>query len=213
MKRLLSLSLLGLLAIGLSAGCVKKNSDYSSGDTMAVTHESTTTATSTPQPSASTEMSDANIIAKLSEADSSEIVQAKYVVAHTKNSQVKGFANMMIVDHTKMMKDKQALATKLNITPAPPANDNLPAQTQSEMSALQNASDSRAMDSLYVATAVQDHQNDLSEVQQLETKAQNSDLKDALKKAEPVIQKHLDHAKMINDKMMNGGMADMKQSK
>jgi putative membrane protein len=174
-----------------------------------MTANNTTPATTNNTQTGTTQMSDANIIAQLSEADSAEITEAKYMMSHTKNSQVKSFASMMISDHTKMMKEKQQLASKLNITPAPPANDNVPSTMQSEMSSLQSAPNSQAMDSMYVATAVQDHQNDLNEVKQLQNQAQNQELKDALKKAEPVIQKHLDHAKMMQDKMSN--MASMKQ--
>jgi putative membrane protein len=205
-----------LLAFGLFlVSCSKQNSNYSSDststtvnrDSMAAANNPNTTTAANNNAPAVTQMSDANIIAELSEADSAEITEAKYVMSHSKNAQVKSFASMMIADHSKMMKEKQQLASKLKIAPAPPANDNVPSTMQSEMSALQGASNPQAMDSLYVATAVQDHQNDLNEVKDMETKAQSPELKDALQKAEPVIQKHLDHAKMMSDKMSNMPMA------
>lgn len=207
-----------LLVFGiLLVGCSKQNASYSSDSTSAVRDTSTavTTAPSSTESNtgAATNMSDANILAQLSEADSAEITEAKYVMSHTKNSQVKSFASMMIADHSRMMREKQQLASKLNITPAPPANDNVPGTLQSEMNSLQSAPNAQAMDSLYVAAAVQDHEQDLNEVKSLETTAQSAELKEALKKAEPIVAKHLDHAKMMQDKMMNGGMASMKHGK
>jgi len=114
---------------------------------------------------------------------------------------VKSFAKMMIDDHSKMKKEKAELAKKLKLTPQPPANDPVPAAMTNEMSALNAAPTPVAFDSIYIADAVADHKNDLKEVKDLQTKVSSPELKDALKKAEPVVQKHLDHAKMIEAKL------------
>ncbi|GEM_PF-1069315 len=158
-------------------------------------------------------LTDANIIAKLSEADSAEISEAKLVLMKTKNPQVRSFAQMMIADHSKMKSEKAELAKKMNITPQPPAGDNTPQEMTSEMSALNSASNPQALDSIYINDAVQDHTNDLAEVRQLETTAPSPELRDAIKKAEPVIAKHLDHAKMVQSRLSKTSMASGKKTR
>ena len=201
-------------------GCAKKTETGTSDTTTtsSATTPSTPESTSTTQPqtasnAAPQNMNDANIVAALSEADSAEITEAKLVMQKTKNPQVKAFAQMMITDHAKMKNEKAQLAKKLNITPQPPSNDQEPQALSSELSALNSASSPQAMDSIYVIDAVQDHTNDLSEAKQLQSEAQSPDLKNAIGSALPVIQKHLDHAKMIEQKLGQSSMAMGKKAR
>jgi putative membrane protein len=201
--------LLAMWAVFLLVGCTKKTETSYNDSTSAAhndTNAMTTNAPAAPPATTSTapapqSMSDANVLAELSEADSAEISAAKLVLQKSKNSAVKSFASMMIADHTKMKKEKAELAKKMNVTPAPPANDPVPNDMTQEMGALNSASTPQQLDSIYVSQAVDDHTKDLSEVESLQSTVQSPDLKDALKKAAPVIKKHLDHAKMLQDKM------------
>jgi putative membrane protein len=201
------------LVAAIAAGCAKKTETANSSDTTSMSAESTatappaTTTQATPPPAS---ISDANIIAMLDEADSAEITEAKLVLQKTKNADVKSFANMMVTDHSRMRKDKDELAKKLNITPQPPAGDQEPSSMTAELSALNGAASPRDMDSIYINDAVADHQKDSSDLVDLKSKATAPELKDAITKAQPVVNKHLDHATMIQSKMMNmsGNMAE-----
>jgi putative membrane protein len=187
----------------LAAGCSKKTETANMTDSTATTQaESTATSSVTPPPPPPPPaLSDANIIAMLSEADSTEITEAKVVLAKTKNADVRSFANMMVTDHSRMKKEKADLATKLNITPQPPANDNEPAALTAELSALGAAATPYDMDSIYISDAVMDHEKDSSDLIDLETKATAPELKDAITKAQPVVNKHLDHAEAVQAKL------------
>jgi putative membrane protein len=200
------------LVAAIAAGCSKKSETSNSSDTTTMSAESTATAPPTTQSQAPppASLSDANIIAMLDEADSAEITEAKLVLQKTKNPEVKSFANMMVTDHSRMRKEKDDLAKKLNITPQPPAGDQEPSSMTSELSALNGAASPRDMDSIYINDAVADHQKDSSDLVDLKSKATAPDLKDAITKAQPVVNKHLDHASMIQAKMMNmsGNMAE-----
>lgn len=221
----LTVILAALWVILTLIGCSKQSQQTSTTDTSANgqtsavnTPESTSTTTPSPNGTSTSaantgNMSDANIIAQLSEADSAEISEAKLVLQKSKNPEVKNFAKMMIADHNKMKMEKADLARKLNITPQPPSNDQMPSTMTNEMNALSSASSPAALDSIYINTAVKDHQQDLSEVKELETKASSPQLKDALKKAAPVIQKHLDHAEMIQKTVMKENMASTKKTR
>ncbi|MDP4200579.1 MAG: DUF4142 domain-containing protein [Bacteroidota bacterium] len=202
-----------LLSLALiAASCTRKtNTDYGL-DSITSSAISPGPNPSSSQP-ANTSMSDENIIAALCAADSAEITEAKYVISHTKNTEVRSFANMMVVDHSKMWKEKKELAKKLNVKPLPPANDNGSSMMASEMDALRNAPNAHAMDSLYIADAIQDHKEDLKDVKELQTTAHHAELRDAIKGAEPVVMKHLEHPRAIESKLMSGaGMAASKRS-
>ncbi|HEY3875038.1 MAG TPA: DUF4142 domain-containing protein [Candidatus Kapabacteria bacterium] len=194
-------------------GCAKKTDTGMTDSTSTTTATTSTPATTATTTGTTASMSDANIIAALSEGDSAEITEAKLAMAKSKNPQVKAFAQMMITDHTKMKNDKANLAKQLNITPQPPANDQTPSQMTSELSALNSASSSRAFDSIYVNDAVVDHQKDLSEATQMQSQASAPQLKTAIGQALPVIQKHLDHAQMMQKKMEGSSMAMGKQAR
>ena len=205
----LTIILVALWLVLWVTGCAKKTETGSADTSTAAVAESTAVTpapATTPSPNQGT-LSDANIIASLSEADSAEIAEAKLVLVKSKNADVKAFAKMMVADHSKMKAEKADLAKKLNVTPQPPANDKEPAALTSEMSALNAASTPRAFDSIYMTDAVADHMKDLADVKELQTKASSPELRDAIKKAEPVVVKHLDHAKAIEAKLTKENMA------
>lgn len=170
-------------------GCAKNNQTATTVDSTTAAPAPTSTAAPAPA-----NITDGNILAALDEGDSAEIALGKMALVKSKNPKVKDFAKMMITDHGKMEKDKEELAKKLNITPQPPANDAEPAHLTAEMSALNAASTPMAFDSTYIGQAVADHTDVLATVKNFEGKAQAPELKEALTKAEPVVQKHLDMA-------------------
>ncbi|MDB5034196.1 MAG: outer membrane protein-like protein [Chlorobi bacterium] len=150
-------------------------------------------------------MNDANILAALSMADSAEITEGKLALKKGKNADVKKFAQMMITDHGKMMSDGKALAARLKITPTPAADDNMKGETEMMVQELTSAADGADFDAKYIAEAVGDHQKDLTMLNAMQAKAQAPELKDAIGKAIPIVQKHLDRAKEIQGKL--GSMA------
>jgi len=196
-------------AMMLMLGSCAKRTDVSTSDTThsASTYDSTHTAATTDTGMRSTSttsqpstMTDANIFAKLSEADSSEITLAKLVKDKLKSADAKSFASMMIADHTKLKNAGAALAKKLGITPTPPAGDNTPSELATRyntMSGLKGAD----LDKAYIDDAVDDHQKDLSSLKDWQAAANAPELKKAIADALPVVQKHLDHAKSIQQKL------------
>ncbi|MEP7219710.1 MAG: DUF4142 domain-containing protein, partial [Bacteroidota bacterium] len=175
----------------------------------AMTHHDTAMASGTgmdtSKAATAMPMNDANILAALSMADSAEITEGKLALKKGKNADVKKFAQMMITDHGTMMSDGKALAAKLNITPTLPADDNMKGETAMMVQELTAAADGADFDAKYIAEAIGDHQKDLTMLNDMQAKAQAPELKDAISKAIPVVQKHLDRAKEIQGKL--GSMA------
>jgi putative membrane protein len=202
MKRPTHVLGVALLALLFVTSCAKKS------ETTYTDSSNSATSTVTPAPTDSSHamtpttppLSDANILASLIEADSGEVAQGKLVSGKTKNSAVKGFAQEMIRDHSKLMADAKALAKKLNVTPAAPANDPHPAELSQWMSTLGGA-DAASLDSVYMNHMVEDHSKDIQEVQDMQSKAQSADLKAAIDKGLPVLKKHLADAQAVVKKL------------
>jgi len=187
------IAILGTLWLVLTlVGCAKNTQTGNPAESTAV---------ATPPPPApaavAAPVTDTTILAALEEGDSAEIAMGKLALQKSKNPEVKGFANMMISDHSKMWNAKKDLAKKLKITPQLPADDKEPAHLADEMNSFNAAPTPMAFDTVYIDDAVADHTQVLAIVKDFETKATAPELKGALKNAEPVVQKHLDHAKMI----------------
>lgn len=207
MKRSYFSITLTLATLLFLASCAKKtdttytdssNAMTSTGATPApvdTSHAAATTASPMSQ-----NLSDANILAMLMEADSGEVAQGKLMASKSKNSAVKGFAQEMVRDHSKLKSDADALAKKMNVTPQPPANDPHPSELTEWMSNLGSA-DQNAVDSVYMNHMVEDHSKDIQDVQTLQTKAQSADLKAAIDKALPVLKKHLEDAQAVVKKL------------
>lgn len=202
------------LALIISAGLFAVGCKNNAGDKME-TVPADSTAIATPPPDTShmtppadttamagaTAMSDANIMAEIWMADSCEVVEGKLAQSKAKSADVKKFAAMMVTEHSKMMTDDKALATKTGIVPAPPAGDNMKAESDMMMKDL-NAASGMAFDSAYVAMAVGGHQKVLDMLNQFKGQAKNADLVAAITKVIPVVQHHLDAAKELQGKMM-----------
>src|SRR4051812_39432794 len=63
--------------------------------------------------------SDPQIVGIVTAADQIDIDGAKLALKHTKNDQVKQFAQQMIDDHTNLQKSVNDLGKKLNVKPEP----------------------------------------------------------------------------------------------
>src|SRR4051812_3097066 len=122
--------LVAALSVAVLAACAKdKAGEYDSGaktDTAAAT-----SATATPPTTATTPaLTDANIAALLDEANAGDSAAGKIASTKGTNAEVKAYGVIMMKDHHMLRKMGQDLVKKLNVTPAPPAGDSLPAKVQ-----------------------------------------------------------------------------------
>lgn len=178
-------------------GCSKESQTGNATDSTSATSAAPTQSQSSATPA---HLTDTNIVAVLRETDSAEISLGKLALAKTKNGAIKGFAKMMVDDHSKMLNGDNDLAKKLNLTPVPPANDSGPAHLTSEISSLNSAAP-QSFDSIYINDAVADHSNALSAIKGFESQASSQDLKNGLNHAIPIVQQHLDRAKAVQSEL------------
>ncbi len=146
-------------------------------------------------------MTDPQIFAAVAAVNQGEIDAGKMASTKATNPAVRAFAHAMVTDHSMMLTKGTALAKKLNITPAPMANDSTVAMNQATASMLSSAPKGMAFDSAYVNSQVAGHQHVLDMIKSAQGQAQNADLKAMLTSAQPAIQRHLDRIKDIQGKM------------
>ena len=124
------------------------------------------------------------------------------------SASVKGFGRDMMRDHHSLRKAGQDLAKKLNITPAPPAGDTLPAAGQRVADMLNSTPKGASWDKTYIDGEVAAHQAVAALLQAAQTAAQDTSLKALITKAAPLIDAHLKKAQSIQSKVGSAAAAD-----
>jgi len=142
-------------------------------------------------------LSDANIVALLDEVNMADSTLGAAALPKATNSQVKQFAKLMMGEHHALRLKGQQVAKAQNITPQMPTSDPFTSAVQGEQTALGSAAKGHGFDSTYIANEVGIHQAVISWAGTAESQAQNQALKDLIKAAGPVLQKHLDRAQAI----------------
>jgi len=191
----------------LLAGCKGRQGS----DNSAMTSDTSSASTSTGMASSDTGMSgmssssgqltDANIVALLDEANMADSATGAYAVTRATSPDVKAFARLMMGEHHALRAQGQQLAKRLGVTPQLPADDPLKPAVQSEMSALKSAAKGAAFDRTYIEQEIGIHKAVLDLAAKAHDAAQNEELKKLIEQAKPVIEKHLDRAEAIQKKL------------
>ena len=150
-------------------------------------------------------LTDANIVALLDEANKADSAAGALAVTKATNKEVKDFAKLMMSEHHALREAGQQLAKKLNVTPAPPATDPVKPLAEGETKALESTPKGPEFDRVYIEQEVAAHKAVLDLAENAHGQAQNEQLKALIEQAKPVIQKHLDQAEKLKDKL--GGTA------
>ena len=190
-------TLVAALSIAVLAACAKddKTAYDSAGTTDTAAATSATPNATTPA------LTDANIAALLDEANAADSAAGKLASTKGTNADVKAFGVLMMNDHHALRKAGQDLVAKLNVTPTPPANDQLPAKAQMISDSLNAIAKGASFDRWYINNEVTMHQEVLNLIDQAQGAAQNAELKDLLSKARPNIEMHLKRAQDIQTKL------------
>ena len=198
-RRYTDLSLLLIACVALGACKGKENASTTDTTSAAATPAPTDTGAgaAAAAPSSPATLSDANIVALLDEVNMADSMLGAAALPKATNSQVKSFAKLMMGEHHALRLQGQQLAKKQNITPQAPTDDPFKSAVDNEQTALSSAAKGHAFDSTYIANEVGIHQAVINWAGTAESQAQNQALKDLIKAAGPVLQKHLDRAQQI----------------
>jgi putative membrane protein len=192
-----SIALVG--ASVLWAACAKNEAK---NDSAAMADSAAKAAAAAPPPApAPPALTDANIAALLDEANAADSAAGNLASTKGTNAQVKDFGRTMMRDHHTLRKAGQDLAKKLNLTPAPPANDTLPQAAQKAHDNMTSMAKGAAWDKAYIDNEVAVHQSVLALLQAAQGAAQDTSLKALIITATPNIQAHLTKAQDIQSKL------------
>ena len=185
-------AMLAIAAVALAA-CSKK--DNSAADTTAAgTAAGDTSAAAAPTPSGWT---DPNIVALLDEANMADSAAGAVAVTKGTSAAVRDFGRRMTRDHHTLRAQGEALAKELGVTPALPSDDPVMPAAQKHMDNLNSTAKGKDFDKAYIDGEVDIHKAVLDIATKAAAQTQNSELKNLIQKAAPVIQGHLDLAESI----------------
>jgi putative membrane protein len=186
-------------AFTVLGACAKKG-DVAVSDTTAAP-ATDTTASAGAVAGTKNDWTDAQILGFASTASAGEIQEAQLAKSKATNPAVKKFAQLMISDHTKMLADGKALATKLAITPDTSKSDvsDLAKDAQNDMKDLSDKKAGKDWDEDYMGKQVDAHQKVLDKLNDASQSVKSPDLKNALNESIAKVQGHLTQAKAIKD--------------
>jgi putative membrane protein len=205
-SRIWALALLPLALAACGGG-----DDAAEGDAGAMTETADSSAAATMPMGADTmamagaggALTDANVAAILSVADSGEIRPSQAAQQQAQNAQVKEYAQMMVTEHGMLEDSLRALTGRLGVTPAPNAmSQQLRTQADSTMSALQGQTGA-GFDRAYMQWMVASHQATLTALDtQLIPAIQNAEMKTAVQQqVRPKVEQHLQRAQQIQSSL------------
>lgn len=133
----------------------------------------------------------------LAHANLAEIETGKMALEKSQNAEVKKFAQKMIDDHTKSMKELQKLAQSKGAT--------LPTETDVQHRTIATALKALSgdtFDSQYISrVGVGDHERTVELLQKTQKEAKDADLKGYAQKTLKTVQQHLAEGKKLEQKM------------
>lgn len=140
---------------------------------------------------------DKSFIDQAAQSNAAEIQAALLAESKAQNPDVKAFGRLMIFDHTELGADMAGLAESMGVTP-PTGPGQQGKQQMDQLESQQGASFDRA----YMHAQVEDHEKAVALFQK-EAKSSNNEVGNLAKMALPILQQHLDLARLI-DSSLNG---------
>lgn len=202
MSRVVRRSSLALACAASLVSCAKPdaagNGARAADSTAAVTATSGGTA---PAPRATPAMTDANILAVLDQAHAADSAAGAIAAARGVNEDVNVYGRRMMRDHHALRVAGEALATTLNISPVLPAGDDAGARAAALVDSLTAMPRGPAWDRFFLDHAVMHHEQVLAAAQAGAGATQHAELRAMIEKVAPILQRHLDRAKLLRSNM------------
>jgi putative membrane protein len=146
-------------------------------------------------------LTDANIAALLDEANKADSSAGAAAVKKASSPEVKRFARMMMGEHHALRVAGEKVVKQAKITPSAPANDPVAPLAQQETSVLDSTPAGPGFDRAYIDQEVAAHRAVKDLLERSEGEADNPDLKAAIGKARPVVDRHLKEAEGLQQKL------------
>ncbi|MFB9841919.1 DUF4142 domain-containing protein [Mucilaginibacter ginsenosidivorans] len=194
MKRLSLIMMVVFTAFAFQACQNKAKDSTDSADSANMTKDTSTNAAATG--GIAVDENDAKFVTTAANDGMTEVTLGKVAEQKAANSRVKGFADMMVTDHTKAGEALAALAKTKNITlPAAPNAD-----SQKAIDDLSKKS-GKDFDKAYVDAMVDGHEKAVKLFTDASENCKDADLKAFATNTLPTLKMHLDSIKAIKASM------------
>lgn len=183
-----------LLAAGALFALSAPMGAQSSGTTpqaQAASQPSKSMAKSTAKSMASANQHAADLLNTINQ---DEINSGKMMANHTQNDEVKEYATMLVNDHQELQKDLEKAAQSSNISLN--TNDAMMQRASKDNDSIKNEAQ-KPGDEAFARHEARGHRNAIHQLQQLESKVTDPQIKDVVHDAIPILQKHLDEAQKL----------------
>jgi putative membrane protein len=188
-----------LVLASLAGACRGRSNTQGTNETASRTD--TAAAASDTAAATTEEFTDANIAALLDEANKSDSAAGAVAVKKASRPEVKRFARMMMGEHHTLRLAGQQAVKQAKITPSAPANDPVAPLAQQETSVLDSTPAGPRFDRAYIDQEVATHRAVKDLLEKVDGEARNPDLKAAIGKARPVVDRHLKEAEGLQQKL------------
>jgi putative membrane protein len=146
-------------------------------------------------------ITDPNIMYILDQANAADSARGRLAATKGTSADVKQFGELMVGEHHALRAAGEQLSNRLGVTQRAPSDHKSVSQARTEMAKLKAMPRGKSWDKSYIAYEVNYHQGILQSAGGLLDAAQNQQVKDLLKESGAVVQKHLDLAKTIQQKL------------
>ena len=204
-----NLTFAGLILLAGITACNDSGTDTTATTTTNTTTDSSTNTTSNTATSPSTDngtgnpnqtsprtplsAQDSTFVMKAAMGGMMEVEAGNVAQQNGANDRVKGFATMMVNDHSKANSELMALTGGRGVT----IPTTLPADMQKHMDEMRKMK-GKAFDNHYMSMMVDDHKKDITLFEKQSTGGTDAELKAWAAKTLPVLQMHRDSATAIN---------------
>jgi putative membrane protein len=190
-----------MLAAGLAA--CKKEAPATDTTALAKPADTTAAAAATTTTPPANKWTAPSTVGFAWAANDGEIQVAKLAETKAGNADVKAYAKMLVADHTKMLNDVKALATKSSVTPDTTMDDvkDLMGHSRDELKDLTDKAKGADWDKDFIGKMVDDHQKVLDKLQDAVKNNSDSTLTKALTDASGKVQQHLTKAQELQAKL------------
>ena len=149
-------------------------------------------------------LSDPNILAVLDAMNVTDSATGAVAAAKATDREVREYGQMMVREHHEMRVEGKRVADSSGLAPELPANDAAEANRTAAMASLEQAERGQAFDRAYIAHAVRMHEEALGTARNARQSTENPRIRALVESAIPVIERHLDRAKEIQQRIGGG---------
>ena len=126
-------------------------------------------------------------IKKAADGGLTEVELGRLAAEKGGSDEVKDFGNEMVKDHSKLNDNLKEIAAKMNVT----VPENISAKHHAAIEKMSSLSGA-AFDKAYVNAMLMDHEKDIGEFEKADKEVKNSDLKQFIEDALPIMKDHLE---------------------